>query len=39
MMVAMSDLEDTYRRHADELIRYATVLVGPEAASDTVAPP
>lgn len=28
---------DTYRRHAHELIRYATVLVGPDDAADVVA--
>src|SRR5215217_3392659 len=27
---------DTYRRHATELIRYATVLVGPDDAPDVV---
>ena len=29
-------LELAYRQHADELIRYATVLVGPDDASDVV---
>lgn len=28
--------EDLYRKYADELIRYATVLVGPERAQDAV---
>jgi RNA polymerase sigma-70 factor, ECF subfamily len=30
------DEVDTYRRHATELIRYATVLVGPDDAPDVV---
>lgn len=30
-------LEEAYRAHADELIRYATTLVGPDRASDVVA--
>jgi RNA polymerase sigma factor (sigma-70 family) len=34
-MVAES-LESAYRRHAVELIRYATVLVGPDDAADVV---
>jgi RNA polymerase sigma-70 factor (ECF subfamily) len=29
--------EVAYRRHADELVRYATVLVGPDDAQDVVA--
>lgn len=29
-------LEETYRLHADELIRYATTLVGPDRAHDVV---
>ena len=29
-------LEDAYRAHADELIRYATAIVGPDDASDVV---
>lgn len=29
-------LEEAYRAHADELIRYATTLVGPDRASDVV---
>lgn len=29
-------LEDAYRAHADELIRYATALVGPDDAHDVV---
>ncbi|MET0145370.1 MAG: RNA polymerase sigma factor [Ilumatobacteraceae bacterium] len=32
-----ADDVDTYRRHAAELIRYATVLVGPDDAPDVVA--
>jgi len=34
--VAAETLEAAYRRHSDELIRYATVLVGPDDASDVV---
>jgi len=30
-------LEDAYSRYADELVRYATVLVSPSAAADVVA--
>lgn len=33
--MAIDDVE-TYRRHAGELIRYATVLVGPDDAADVV---
>lgn len=32
-----SDDEATYRRYADDLVRYATVLVGPADAQDVVA--
>jgi DNA-directed RNA polymerase specialized sigma24 family protein len=31
-----ADDVETYRRHADELIRYATALVGPDDAPDVV---
>ncbi len=34
--VATETLESAYRRHSGELIRYATVLVGPDDASDVV---
>lgn len=37
MMPLVDDLDATYRRHADELVRYATVLVGPADAADVVA--
>lgn len=30
-------LEEAYRAHADELVRYATAMVGPERAGDVVA--
>lgn len=33
---AMTD-EEVYRKHADELVRYATFLVGPSDATDVVA--
>ena len=35
--MATADDVETYRRHAAELIRYATVLVGPDDAADVVA--
>jgi len=34
--VAADSLELAYRRHAEQLIRYATVLVGPDDAHDVV---
>jgi RNA polymerase sigma factor (sigma-70 family) len=34
--MATADDVETYRRHAAELIRYATVLVGPDDAPDVV---
>ncbi len=34
--MATADDVETYRRHAGELIRYATVLVGPAEAADVV---
>ena len=34
--MATADDVETYRRHAGELIRYATVLVGPDDAADVV---
>lgn len=37
MMPLVEDLAATYRRHADELVRYATVLTGPADAPDIVA--
>jgi RNA polymerase sigma-70 factor (ECF subfamily) len=37
MMMTMTPRDtELYREHADELIRYATVLVGPDDASDVV---
>jgi len=36
MMTAVVDPTDVYRRHADELVRYATALVGPTDAPDVV---
>lgn len=36
MMTSVDDQTDVYRRHADELIRYATVLVGPADAPDVM---
>jgi hypothetical protein len=36
MAADVPDDVDTYRRHATELIRYATVLVGPDDAPDVV---
>jgi RNA polymerase sigma-70 factor (ECF subfamily) len=36
MAAGVPDDVDTYRRHAGELIRYATVLVGPDDAPDVV---
>jgi RNA polymerase sigma-70 factor (ECF subfamily) len=35
--MATADDVDTYRRHSAELMRYATVLVGPDDAADVVA--
>ena len=35
-MTAVADSSELYRRHADELVRYATVLVGPADAPDVV---
>lgn len=37
MMPMVDDLAATYRRYADELVRYATVLAGPADAPDIVA--
>ena len=37
MMTVVDDDVAIYRRHADELIRYATALVGPHDAADVVA--
>ena len=34
--MATADDVETYRRHSAELIRYATVLVGPADAADVV---
>lgn len=36
MMTAVADPGEVYRRHADELVRYATALVGPTDAPDVV---
>jgi len=36
MMTAVADSSELYRRHADELVRYATALVGPADAPDVV---
>lgn len=36
MMTAMVESDELYRRHADELVRYATALVGPDDAADVV---
>lgn len=36
MMTAVADANELYRRHADELTRYATALVGPTDAPDVV---
>jgi len=36
MMTAMVEPGELYRRHADELVRYATALVGPDDAADVV---
>jgi RNA polymerase sigma factor (sigma-70 family) len=36
MMTVVDDDVAIYRRHADELIRYATALVGPHDAADVV---
>ena len=35
-MTAVADPSEVYRRHADELVRYATALVGPSDAPDVV---
>jgi len=35
-MTAVADSSELYRRHADELVRYATALVGPADAPDVV---
>lgn len=35
-MTAVVDSSEVYRRHADELVRYATALVGPADAPDVV---
>jgi RNA polymerase sigma-70 factor (ECF subfamily) len=36
MMAEMTDVGSLYRQHAGELIRYATVLVGPDDAGEVV---
>ena len=36
MMSTMDERAEVYQRHADELIRYATALVGPASAPDVV---
>jgi len=36
MMTVVADPSEVYRRHADELVRYATALVGPADAPDVV---
>jgi RNA polymerase sigma-70 factor (ECF subfamily) len=36
MMTAVTEPGELYRRHADELVRYATALVGPDDAADVV---
>lgn len=36
MMTVVDDASEVYRLHADELVRYATALVGPAAAPDVV---
>ncbi len=36
MMTGMTDVAALYRQHASELIRYATVLVGPDDAGEVV---
>lgn len=36
MMTAVADPTEVYRQHADELVRYATALVGPDDAPDVV---
>jgi RNA polymerase sigma-70 factor (ECF subfamily) len=36
MMTAVADASEVYRRHAEELVRYATALVGPTDAPDVV---
>ncbi len=36
MMTAVADPTEVYRRHADELVRYATALVGPDDAPDVM---
>lgn len=35
-MTVVADPSEVYRRHADELVRYATALVGPTDAPDVV---
>ena len=35
-MTVVADSSEVYRRHADELVRYATALVGPADAPDVV---
>lgn len=35
-MTVVADPSEVYRRHADELVRYATALVGPADAPDVV---
>ena len=35
-MTVVADSSEVYRRHADELVRYATALVGPAGAADVV---
>ena len=37
MMQLMHDQTEAYRRHADELVRYATIIAGPADAADIVA--
>ena len=36
MMTAVADPTEVYQRHADELVRYATALVGPDDAPDVM---
>jgi RNA polymerase sigma factor (sigma-70 family) len=36
MMAAVADPTEVYQRHADELVRYATALVGPDDAPDVM---
>lgn len=35
-IISSDEAEEMYRRHADELMRFATSLVGPSDAADTV---